>query len=303
MVRSNPMRTLWSVVAVVALVTTSAFADDDDLVPLAKPGKPAPKAPAKTPAKPPVKVAPKAPGKTPAKPSGDDDLVPITRAPGKLQLKISKAALASVTLSVDGADLGPLTETTVPVDAGDEIPGAHARGCPSPGRMPGGHQRGQVPDRAPRGEDSPGSRRHTHQVGDPTQGEILGINRAGALQPRPAIDRGGADNEVEHRGGIARGARDEGQIARVVGREATGGEIFGEEAHRLQTAEAFGRDRLADPLAQLRLGERFVQRRREPDALLGVGNDLGGERLQVSVFVGVVRLADHTRSLGHCRPV
>ena len=117
MVRSSPMRTLWSVVAVVALVTTSAFADDDDLVPLAKPGKPAPKAPSKTP----VKVAPKAPGKTPVKPSGDDDLVPITRAPGKLQLKISKAALASVTLSVDGADLGPLTETTVPVDAGEHL--------------------------------------------------------------------------------------------------------------------------------------------------------------------------------------
>ena len=122
----------------------------------------------------------------------------------------------------------------------------------APRRVPRGDEGREVADRPAGREDAAGAGRHPDEVGDPAQRLVLGVDRAGALEPRARVDRRGPDDEVEHHGGVARGARDEGEVARVVGRQAGRREVLGEHPHRGDAAEALGGDRLADPAGRAR---------------------------------------------------
>ena len=82
------------------------------------------------------------------------------------------------------------------------------------GRLAGRDQRRQVADRAARHEHAAGRRRQPGQVGDPAQRLVLGVDRAGALEPRSAVDARRPDDHVEGRRRLGRRVRDEGQVAR-----------------------------------------------------------------------------------------
>ena len=170
---------------------------------------------------------------------------------------------------------------------------AHALGGPVPGRRAGGVEGREVADGAARHEHPAGLRGHPDEVGDPAQRLVLGVDRARALEPGAGVDRGRPDDEVEHHGGVARRARDEGQVARVVGRQAGRREVLGEQPQRLEAAEALRGDRLADHRGERLRGRRPVERRLHPDALLGIRDDRLGERRELGVLVLLVRLPVH----------
>ena len=110
---------------------------------------------------------------------------------------------------------------------------------PSPAAAPG-PARCAAPRRGPRGcrpcrrgtKTPPAPGGQPGEVGDPAQGLVLGVDGARALEPRPGVDRRGADDDVEGGGLLGRRAGDEGQVARVVDGQAGGGEHVGEDAER-----------------------------------------------------------------------
>ena len=159
--------------------------------------------------------------------------------------------------------------------------------------VPCSHQRREVADRPAGGEHPACARRHPDEVGDPAQRLVLGVHGTRALEPGAGVDRGRPDDEVEHHGGVTRRARDEGQVARVVGRQAGGGEVLREQTHGLDAAEPAGGDRLPDPRAQFGLGHRAVQRRGHAHPLLGVGHHRVGQCRQLDVLVLLVGLPVH----------
>ena len=118
------MRQLMGIALLTGLMSTAAWAEDEDLVPLV-PKKPAAKPVAKPPAKPAAKPAAKPVAKPAAKPTAaaqpDEDLVPLVRPKGKLVLKISKAGLERLQMTVDGQDVGPLKENTLQLEAGERV--------------------------------------------------------------------------------------------------------------------------------------------------------------------------------------
>ena len=63
----------------------------------------------------------------------------------------------------------------------------------------------RLPIVPPGTNDAAGSGRQPGEVGDPAQGLVLGVDGARALEPRAAVDRRRADDEVEHRRGLASG--------------------------------------------------------------------------------------------------
>ena len=83
-------------------------------------------------------------------------------------------------------------------------------------------------DRLPIGaaghEHAAGAGGQPGEVGDPAQRLVLGVDRAGALEPRAAVDGRGADDEVEQRAASVGRARDERQVPGVVDRDARRGE-------------------------------------------------------------------------------
>ncbi len=93
-------------------------------------------------------------------------------------------------------------------------PSEPARGPGGRRLVPGRDQRRQVAERAALHEHPAGLRREAGQVGEPAQRLVLGVDGAGALEPGPAVDRRGADDEVEQAGRLGRRRRDEGQVAR-----------------------------------------------------------------------------------------
>ncbi len=163
------------------------------------------------------------------------------------------------------------------------------------GPRPRGGGRSRAPRRAPTGCRSCRRARtrrrrprHPDEVGDPAQGLVLGPHRPGPLEPRPGVDRRRADHEVEDDRGVARRARDEGEVARVVDRQAGGRELVGEDPHRLGAAEAARGDGAAERRVEVLLGPHAVQRRLHPDALLGVRGD--GVEEGRELLVGVRRV-------------
>lgn len=100
-----------------------------------------------------------------------------------------------------------------------------AGGRVRPGRcVPGRDQRGEVADRPAGDEDATGRRRHPDEVGDPAQGLVLGVDRPGTFEPRPAIDRRQTDDGIESGRLDGGGARDERGVPRMVGGQAGRGE-------------------------------------------------------------------------------
>ena len=83
-----------------------------------------------------------------------------------------------------------------------------------------------------RGRTRPRARRQPSEVGDPAQRLVLGIDGSGALEPGAAVDRGRPDHEVEHRRRLGGRARDEAEVARVVGGDARRCEVLLEQLQR-----------------------------------------------------------------------
>ncbi len=180
---------------------------------------------------------------------------------------------------------------------------AHARGGARPDGGAGRVQRRQVADGAAGHEHATGARRASRRGRRPSAAP--GSRRTRPPRPRARTRRRSRTRRRRGRTStrdVARGARDEGQVARVVGRQAGGCEVLGEQAQRLQTAEALGGDRPPDGGLELLRARRPVERRLHPDALLGVGDDGLGERRELDVLVLLVGLPVHGReSRGACR--
>ena len=182
-------------------------------------------------------------------------------------------------------------------------PGPGAGRVPVPGGAPGRDERGQVADRPTRHEHAAGALGHPHEVGDPPQGLVLRPDGARALEPGAGVDRARPDDEVEDDRGVARRARDEGQVARVVDRQARRGQLVGEHPHRLGAAEPCRGDRRAEGGVEVLLRARPVERRRHPDPVPGVRGHGAEEVGQLLVGVGrVVGGGVHARSLGAGAP-
>ena len=156
---------------------------------------------------------------------------------------------------------------------------ARVLGGASPG-LARRHQRRQVADRAAGDEAAAGRLRHAGQVGQPAQRLVLGVDRARPLQPAAAVDRRGADDQVEQRRQLGRGGRDERQVARVIDRHRGRRQRLGEDAQRLRGAEAVGSDRRAGLGGQLLAAARAVQRHRvQAQAVADVGEQGLGDPL------------------------
>src|SRR5690606_6191391 len=70
---------------------------------------------------------------------------------------------------------------------------------------PRGDQRTEVARGPAADEHAAGRRWETHEVRDPAQRLVLGVYRAGALQPRPGVDARRPDDEVEQHRRLGRG--------------------------------------------------------------------------------------------------
>ena len=134
------------------------------------------------------------------------------------------------------------------------------------------------------------------EVGDPAQRLVLGVDRAGALEPRAAVDRRGTHHEVEERGGLGRGGRDEGEVARVVDRDAGLAQHRVEQREGLLAAEAVLGDGLARGDLQLAQRARSVEGHRvEDQAPARVLQD------RLAELLGLVVVAVHGVILGPLR--
>ncbi len=109
--------------------------------------------------------------------------------------------------------------------------------------IPSRHQCRQVADRAALHEYSAGGGRQAELACEPVQHLVLGVDRAGALHPRSAVDRGCRDDDVERERGLARRGRDEGEVAGVVRRDARRSEHVLEQGDRPSRADAAVGDR------------------------------------------------------------
>ena len=119
------------------------------------------------------------------------------------------------------------------------------------GALARGVQRREVAVRAALHEGAAGRLREAGEVGEPAQGLVLGLHGAGRLDPRAAVERVHADQQVGERGRRRRRVGDEGHVARVVDRGAGRQQRVAQERHHALAAEALARDRPARQLARL----------------------------------------------------
>jgi hypothetical protein len=84
----------------------------------------------------------------------------------------------------------------------------------------GGDECAQVAGGPAADEHAAGSVREAGEVGDPAQRLVLGVDGAGALEPRSGVDARRTDHEVEQDRRLGRGRRHERQEAGVVDRDA-----------------------------------------------------------------------------------
>ena len=159
-----------------------------------------------------------------------------------------------------------------------------AIGATGRGVVSRGHQSGQVAEGAALHEHPGRRRRQPGEVGQPAQRLVLGVDGAGTLQPRPAVDGRRAHDEVEQRGGLGRRGRDERQVPRVVHRDARTGQHLVEQPQHPLAPQAVPGDRLADLLVQLVVRPGTVQRDRvQPHPPARVVDDGHGQTLGVVV--------------------
>ena len=146
-------------------------------------------------------------------------------------------------------------------------------------RVPRGHERGQVADRAALDEAAARLVRHAGQVGQPAQGLVLGVHGAGRAAPAARIHRRGGQGHVEQLGRMRGGGGDEGEEAGVLDRDAGRGERLGEDLQGRLAADAVLGHRLARRRSELL---RRARRRKRPgramQALADVGDDVVGHR-------------------------
>ena len=145
------------------------------------------------------------------------------------------------------------------------------------GGLPGGHQRRQVARRAPGDEHPAGFGRIARQVGDPSQGLVLGPDRAGAVDPARGDRRAGPHHEVEQDRGLRGSARDEGHRRRVVRRDRGGREHLAPDAQGFVATQTVGGDGAAGPSGQVLAGRGAVQRLRARDPVPRVCDDRARE--------------------------
>ena len=176
----------------------------------------------------------------------------------------------------------------------DDLPAAVVVGDPAAaGGVARGHQRGQVALRAARDEDAAGAGGQADEVGDEPQRLVLGVHRAGSLEPRAAVDGRRAADEIEQHRRLGGGGRDERQEARVVDRDARRREHVAEQLAappRRPCPSAV----IVWPARSVQLGARLrtVERHRiHPQAPGRVGEDRLGELL------GLIGVAMHPASV------
>jgi hypothetical protein len=171
---------------------------------------------------------------------------------------------------VDGAD----DRRVGVLGAGDCPTPGRVVGPLEPGRVPGRNQRGQVADGATGHEHPAGRLRHTGQLGQPGQRLVLGIDGACPLHPRPAVEAGGADDEVEQHARLGGSARDERQEPGAVGGDAGLGQLVTEDPQGLLTAQTLGGHGGADGGEEFFRSSRTIQRYgRQTHAIARVGQD------------------------------
>ncbi len=170
---------------------------------------------------------------------------------------------------------------------------ARRSSVPDGRRVPSRDQRGQVPTGAAGHEAASRRGRHTGQIGDPSEGFVLGPDRAGPLEPAASVDGGRGQGEVEEHAGSAGSSGHERQEGGVVRRDRGGGQHVRPDAQRLGAADPTGGDRVAGRGAELLGGGGTVERRRGGDPVPDVILDRPGQRL------GLLRVPVH---LLHRRP-
>ena len=164
------------------------------------------------------------------------------------------------------------------------------------GGLPSGHQRRQVARRAPGDEHPARFGRIARQVGDPSQGLVLGPDRAGAVDPARGDRRAGPHHEVEQDRGLRGGARDEGHRRRVVGRDRGGREHLAPDAQRFVAAQAVGGDGGAGAPGQVLAGRGAIERLRARDPVPRVRHDRAREGF--GVLAVLVHPIHRFRSMG-----
>ena len=157
--------------------------------------------------------------------------------------------------------------------------GAAARpvGRCAPPDVTGGDEAAQVARGAAGDEDPTGPRRQPREVGQPAEGLVLGEDRPGTLEPRPAVDRRGPHDEVEQDGGLGGRHRHEGQVRGMVDRDARRRQDISEHPEGLEPADPGIGDGVPGHGPQLGLGPRPVEGRRvHADPLHRVAQDRPG---------------------------
>ena len=146
-----------------------------------------------------------------------------------------------------------------------------ALGHAQAGALAGRDEGRQVAEGSALHEDAARGRGQAELAGEPSEGLVLGEHGAGALEPRSAVERTRRHHEVERDGGLGRCRRDEGEVLRVIRRDARRGEHVLEQGERAGGADAVLVDRPAGEALELGGAERLVERSvRAQDAAAGV---------------------------------
>ena len=114
---------------------------------------------------------------------------------------------------------------------------------PRPPPRPGRGQCVEVGNRRTAQENSAGALGESDQIGQPAQGLILGHGRPGRFQPRRTEDRRCRERHVHDLGRGRRRMRHEGEEARVVDRQAIGGDHLSKEVEGRGRSDPARRDR------------------------------------------------------------
>ena len=85
-------------------------------------------------------------------------------------------------------------------------------------RVTGGMQSREIAERPARHKGASGLRREAGEIGQPAQRFVLGVDRSGRFQPAAGVDPGGSHQQIEEDRDLRRRVGDEGEVARMVGR-------------------------------------------------------------------------------------
>ena len=94
-------------------------------------------------------------------------------------------------------------------------------------------QRREIAERPARYKGAPGLWREAGEIGQPAQRFVLGEDRAGRFQPAAGVDPGGSHQQIEEDRDLGRRMGDEGEVARMVGRNGGRRQLLDPMAERL----------------------------------------------------------------------